>query len=223
MYSCFVNIFLALQDWDFPHFMNNFDIKLPGLNTASYSINLPKYFKREDWAIHITGENIATFLHAMTQVVILQVSGIVHVFQLDYSLSGNLFFPFFVTKRSWLPSRLGKPLRGTTACMYKHTFCLNSTPQNVNFAHYRSHCKICPLPTIANKINTRDLYCWQSAYFTMGPNEQNKHFAELRQKVCLYIHIVVLLKMFAKFGLQTRTFCHKKMEKAVAKLESDRL
>ena len=23
----------------------------------------------------------------------------------------------------------------------------------------------------------------------MGPNEQNQHFAELRQKVCLYIHI----------------------------------
>ena len=26
----------------------------------------------------------------------------------------------------------------------------------------------------------------------MGPNEQNRHFAELRQKVCLYIHILVL-------------------------------
>ena len=30
-------------------------------------------------------------------------------------------------------------------------------------------------------------------------------------------------KMFAKFGCQTRTFCHKKVGKAVAKLESDRL
>ena len=30
-------------------------------------------------------------------------------------------------------------------------------------------------------------------------------------------------KIFAKFGKQTRTFCHKKMEKVIAKLESDRL
>ena len=28
----------------------------------------------------------------------------------------------------------------------------------------------------------------------MGPNEQNQHFAELRQKVCVYIHAVVLLR-----------------------------
>ena len=31
------------------------------------------------------------------------------------------------------------------------------------------------------------------------------------------------LKIFANFGWKTRKFCHKKMEKAVAKLESDRL
>ena len=30
-------------------------------------------------------------------------------------------------------------------------------------------------------------------------------------------------KRFAKFGCQTRTFCHKKVGKAIAKLESDRL
>ena len=30
-------------------------------------------------------------------------------------------------------------------------------------------------------------------------------------------------KMFAKFGYQNRTFDHKKMEKVIAKLESDRL
>ena len=28
----------------------------------------------------------------------------------------------------------------------------------------------------------------------MGPNEENHYFAELRQKVCLYIHKVVLLR-----------------------------
>ena len=30
-------------------------------------------------------------------------------------------------------------------------------------------------------------------------------------------------KLFGKFGWQTRTLCHKKMEKAIAKLGSDRL
>ena len=34
----------------------------------------------------------------------------------------------------------------------------------------RSHSKICPLPTIANNTNRRDLYCWQWANFTMGSN-----------------------------------------------------
>ena len=29
--------------------------------------------------------------------------------------------------------------------------------------------------------------------------------------------------MFAKFGWKTRTFCHKKVGKVIAKLESDRL
>ena len=58
----------------------------------------------------------------------------------------------------------------------------------------RSHCKICPFPTIANSTNTRDRHCWQWAYFTMGPNEQNQHFAELRQKVFSYIYAVVLLR-----------------------------
>ena len=30
-------------------------------------------------------------------------------------------------------------------------------------------------------------------------------------------------KKFAKFGMQTRTFCHKKVGKVIANLESDRL
>ena len=61
---------------------------------------------------------------------------------------------------------------------------------------------------------------WKWANFTMGPNEQNQHFAELRQKVCLYIHAV---KRFAKFEWQKRTFCRKKEEKAVSPTKSDRL
>ena len=53
----------------------------------------------------------------------------------------------------------------------------------------------------------------------MGPNEQNQHFTELRQKVWLYIHVVVLqsnllgldgklqrlvTKKIGKSGCQTR-------------------
>ena len=60
----------------------------------------------------------------------------------------------------------------------------------------RSHCKICPLPTIVSSAYTQDRHCWQWANFTMGPDEQNQ---------------------------QKQTFCGKNEEKAVAKLNSDRL
>ena len=53
----------------------------------------------------------------------------------------------------------------------------------------------------------------------MGPNEQNQHFAELRKKVCLYIHVLVLQR-----GLSSSNVLSQKCaKKAVAKLESDRL
>ena len=66
--------------------------------------------------------------------------------------------------------------------------------------------------------------CWQWANFTMGPNGQY-HFGELRQKVCLYIHAVVLLKRSAKFGRQKQTFCAKKRGKKLllSQIKSDRL
>ena len=52
----------------------------------------------------------------------------------------------------------------------------------------------------------------------MGTNEQNQHFAELKQK-SMFVHTRSNApKMSAKFGWQTRTFCHKKVGKAVAKL-----
>ena len=37
-------------------------------------------------------------------------------------------------------------------------------------------------------------YYRQWTNFTMGPYEQNQHFADLRQKVCLYIHVEVQLR-----------------------------
>ena len=44
----------------------------------------------------------------------------------------------------------------------------------------RSHCKICPLPTIQISRVCIVGNCWQWANFTMGINEQNQHFSELR-------------------------------------------
>ena len=52
-----------------------------------------------------------------------------------------------------------------------------------------SYCKMCTLPTLQSRVfvcceqykHARS-YCWQWTHFTMGPNEQNQHFAELRQK-----------------------------------------
>ena len=40
----------------------------------------------------------------------------------------------------------------------------------------------------------------------------------------MFVHTVSSApNRFAKFGWQTRTFCHKKVAKVIAKLESDRL
>ena len=67
------------------------------------------------------------------------------------------------------------------------------------------------------------LYCWQGANFTMGHNGQSQHFAELRQKVCSSIHALVLQRGLPSLDGKLERFVTKKMKKAVAKLESDRL
>ena len=64
--------------------------------------------------------------------------------------------------------------------------------------------------------------CWQWINFTMGPNEQNQHFAELRQKVCLY-NTVVLQRRLPSLEDKNELFVGKKEEKAVSQLKSDRL
>ena len=51
-----VTHFVFSQDWDFPHFQSNFDIKLPGVNTASFYIKMPKFLKKENWDVHISGK-----------------------------------------------------------------------------------------------------------------------------------------------------------------------
>ena len=40
----------------------------------------------------------------------------------------------------------------------------------------------------------------------MGPNEQDQHFAELRQKVCLYIHALVLQSDLSSLEGKNRLF-----------------
>ena len=52
--------------------------------------------------------------------------------------------------------------------------------------------------------------CWKLANFTMGPNEQNQHFAELRHKVCLYIHAVVLLRGLPSLNGKNELFVGKR-------------
>ena len=105
--------------------------------------------------------------------------------------------------------------------MYKHILFV-SAPQNVDFAHYdiSSYCKMCTLPTLRSRMfvcceqykHARS-YCWQWTHFTMGPNEQNLHFAELRQKICLYIHVVVLLTCLPSLDGKLERFVTKKWQK----------
>ena len=52
--------------------------------------------------------------------------------------------------------------------------------------------------------------CWQWANLTMGPNGQNQHFAELKQKVCLYIHAVVLLRGLPSLECKNELFVEKR-------------
>ena len=69
---------------------------------------------------------------------------------------------------------------------------------------------------IANSGNTRDRHRWQWANFTMGPNGQNQHFGELRQKVCLYIHAVVLLMGLPSLEAKNELFVGKMREELLA-------
>ena len=84
----------------------------------------------------------------------------------------------------------------------------------------RSHCKMCPLPTIQSRVfvlfatdKRARSYCRQCAHFTIGTNEQNQHFAELRQKVCQYKHGVVLLTCLPSLDGKLERFVTKKWEK----------
>ena len=57
------------------------------------------------------------------------------------------------------------------------------------------------------------LYCWQWTKFTMGPNKQNQNFVELRQKLCLYIYVVVLQRGLPSLDVKSERFVTKKRKK----------
>ena len=83
-----------------------------------------------------------------------------------------------------------------------------------------SYCQMCTLPTLRSRVfvcckqnkHARS-YCWQWTHFTMGPNEQNQHFAELRQKIC-FIHTRSSAPYtFAKFGWKLERFVTKRWQR----------
>ncbi|XP_065069374.1 transmembrane protein 117-like isoform X2 [Rhopilema esculentum] len=47
---------IVMQDWDFPLFETNFDVKLPGINTAYIHFKIPDCLRKEHWMVHITGK-----------------------------------------------------------------------------------------------------------------------------------------------------------------------
>uniref|UniRef100_A0A2D4HT17 Transmembrane protein 117 n=3 Tax=Micrurus TaxID=8634 RepID=A0A2D4HT17_MICLE len=52
------DLLIVMQDWEFPHFMGDVDVNLPGLPAAHFQFRLP-YFKtilKEEYRIHITGK-----------------------------------------------------------------------------------------------------------------------------------------------------------------------
>ena len=103
--------------------------------------------------------------------------------------------------------------------MYAYTYFLSQL-RKMLILLIRSHCKMCPLPTIQPCVFvlfTRDkharLYCRQCSHFTIGTNEQNQHFVELREKVCLYIHVVVLQRGLPSLDGKLERYGTKKWKK----------
>ena len=68
--------------------------------------------------------------------------------------------------------------------VYVQTLFLSQLPKMLILL-ISSYCKMCTLPTLRSRVfvcceqyKHARLYCWQWTQFTMGPNEQNQHFAE---------------------------------------------
>ncbi|XP_075065176.1 transmembrane protein 117 [Mixophyes fleayi] len=52
------DLLIVMQDWEFPHFMGDVDVNLPGLPTAHMQFKLPHFQRifKEEYHIHITGK-----------------------------------------------------------------------------------------------------------------------------------------------------------------------
>ncbi|CAN7999094.1 unnamed protein product, partial [Ixodes hexagonus] len=52
-----MDLLIVMQDWDFPHFVCDLDIKLPGMNAASFKYRMfQKYVHLPEIVFHITGK-----------------------------------------------------------------------------------------------------------------------------------------------------------------------
>ena len=127
-----------------------------------------------------------------------------------------------MTKRSSLPSKLGKPLWSNTMCMNKHTFCLSSAKcwffllvPIVKCAHCWHYDLACLF--VANNTNTRD--CIVGYGHILQWDLMSKiNILRSWDKLCVYNFIHTRSSapnMFAKFGWKTWTFCHKKVAKVI--------
>ncbi|XP_068132673.1 transmembrane protein 117 isoform X2 [Hyperolius riggenbachi] len=52
------DLLIVMQDWEFPHFMGDVDVNLPGLPTSHMQFKLPKFQRifKDEYHIHITGK-----------------------------------------------------------------------------------------------------------------------------------------------------------------------
>ncbi|XP_017744455.1 PREDICTED: transmembrane protein 117 isoform X3 [Rhinopithecus bieti] len=52
------DLLIVMQDWEFPHFMGDVDVNLPGLHTPHMQFKIPFFQKifKEEYRIHITGK-----------------------------------------------------------------------------------------------------------------------------------------------------------------------
>ena len=100
--------------------------------------------------------------------------------------------------------------------MYVQTYFLSQL-RKMLILLISSYCKMYTLPTLRSCVfvccEQYRSHCWQWTHFTMGPNEQNQHYAELRQKVCQYKHVVGLLTCLPSLDGKLERFVTKKWQK----------
>ena len=62
----------VFQDWEFPHFMGDLDMNLPGMSTTHVKVKLPvcKSIFKDEYHIHITGTG-GHVLHTKNGVISL--------------------------------------------------------------------------------------------------------------------------------------------------------